>query len=198
MSADEGCQARKAEARHRLREEARRHGEVERRTASEQLCGRLQARAEWIAARYVLGFFPLPSEPDIRPVLEAALRDGKRLALPRFRSGSGDYEPVEIRDLAQDLVPGAFGIREPADTCRVSSMNPLDLILVPGIGFDLAFGRLGRGKGHYDRLLAGTDAWVVGVGFDWQVEVAVPTEPHDIPLDFLVTPSRWLERLQVC
>jgi 5-formyltetrahydrofolate cyclo-ligase len=70
----------------------------------------------------------------------------------------------------------------------------LDLVVVPGLGFDEAGGRLGRGGGFYDRFLArpGLKAWKVGVGLDEQVVGPVPRDAWDVGLDALVTPTRTL------
>ena len=73
------------------------------------------------------------------------------------------------------------------------ALNRLDLALVPGLGFDARGHRLGRGKGHYDRLLAGFTGMKIGVAFDFQIVTEVPREPHDIALDAVVTPTRWLQ-----
>jgi 5-formyltetrahydrofolate cyclo-ligase len=91
------------------------------------------------------------------------------------------------------LVVGAFQVREPVAGCPVVAMNRLDLALVPGLAFDARGHRLGRGKGFYDRLLAGFPGRTVGVAFDFQVVAQVPVEPHDIALNAVVTPTRWLE-----
>ena len=71
-------------------------------------------------------------------------------------------------------------------------LNRLDLALVPGLGFDARGHRLGRGKGHYDRLLAGFGGRKIGVAFDFQIMAEVPCEAHDIVLDDIVTPARWI------
>ena len=63
------------------------------------------------------------------------------------------------------------------------------MILVPGLAFDLRGGRLGRGRGYYDRFLAGATGLRVGVCFEDQIVADVPLEPHDLRMDFVVTPS---------
>lgn len=182
----------KTEARARLMVENRRHARAEREEASRRICLRLMERQEWRAAWRVLAFVPLASEPDIRPVLQAALSHGRSLALPRHDAVTGTYRAVEVRSLELDLVPGAFGILEPGPHCHEIATNPLDLILVPGLGFSGCMGRLGRGRGHYDRLLCGVSGVKCGVAFDWQIADEVPMEPHDVRMDAVVTPSRWL------
>lgn len=185
---------RKARARSRLRQINRSRVGLEREAASRALCERLESSSVWKQAETVLFFHPLPSEPDILPLLRRALATGKRCALPRHVSASDTYEPVWVRDLGADLIPGAYGIPEPSAECPSVSKSRLDLILVPGVGFDLAFGRLGRGRGHYDRLLISQQGLKCGVGFDWQLEACLPSEAHDVSLDCLVTPSQLLRR----
>jgi 5-formyltetrahydrofolate cyclo-ligase len=93
----------------------------------------------------------------------------------------------------RELATGPFQVREPVAACPVVPLNRLDLALVPGLGFDARGGRLGRGKGHYDRLLAGFAGMKTGVAFDFQILPEVPREPHDIALNAVVTPTWWLE-----
>jgi 5-formyltetrahydrofolate cyclo-ligase len=67
------------------------------------------------------------------------------------------------------------------------------LALVPGVAFDVRGGRLGRGRGFYDRLLAGVSGAKCGVAFDEQIVDAVPAGPLDIRLNCILTPTRWIE-----
>ena len=69
-------------------------------------------------------------------------------------------------------------------------LDRFDLILVPGLAFDKSGARLGRGRGFYDRFLAGITGFRVGVCFDWQLVESVPVEAHDIRMDAVVTPSQ--------
>jgi 5-formyltetrahydrofolate cyclo-ligase len=163
--------------------------------ASEALCANLQNAYCWRTARRILMFYPLNDEPDIVPLLEKALGSGKTLALPRHNGATGVYEAALIRDLTEDLVPGRFGIREPSANCPALPLNQLDLTLVPGIAFDASGRRLGRGKGFYDRLLPGTTGMTLGLAFDWQESDALPVEPHDVELNGVLTPTRWLKAI---
>lgn len=183
----------KSALRARLRAELKLLPSDTRAAVSADLCARLKASAVWQNARGVLLCFPLTSEPDISPLLTDALASGKLLALPRFNTATNIYEAVQVRDLARELVNGPFGVRESAADCSLVTMNRLDLALVPGLGFDVRGHRLGRGKGHYDRLLAGFTGMKIGVAFDFQIVTEVPREPHDIALDAVVTPTRWIE-----
>ncbi len=162
-------------------------------TLSAQLGDRLQVQAIWKNAGPVLFFAPLPDEPDLWPLLAGTLAAGKIATLPRFDPASQSYAAGRVQNLRSDIVPGQFGIREPADSCAEIPLSRLDLILVPGVAFDLQGHRLGRGRGYYDRLLAGIGGVKCGIAFDEQVVNNVPAGPSDMLVDFILTPTRSVE-----
>jgi 5-formyltetrahydrofolate cyclo-ligase len=180
--------------RQRVCAELGRLGPAERAAASAQARARLAAQPLWQTAQWVLFFAPLPEELDLWPLLTKALSASKNVALPRFVAETRTYEVCPIQDPELDLQVGHFGIREPSHHCRRLPSVPLDLILVPGVAFDARGGRLGRGKGYYDRLLKEWRGTTCGVAFDQQVVEAIPCEPHDARLDCVLTPTRWIER----
>ena len=148
----------------------------------------------WSQAQSVLFYAPLPEEVDVWPLLPEALAAGKLVALPRFVAETKGYEAWQIRHPEADVRVGRYGIREPADGCAHSVIKRLDLILVPGVAFDLQGRRLGRGKGFYDRLLAGLCGTSCGVAFDEQIVRELVVEPHDAVVNCILTPTRWIER----
>lgn len=180
----------KAAARKRLREQLRRMSADERTDASARICRNLMSQPFWRNAKSILAFVPTRTEPDIWEAVLDALTAGKRVHLLRYVPGTDGYEACAVRDPGTDLRPGPYGIPEPAAGCPAVDLKHLDLILVPGVGFSPSGIRLGRGKGYYDRLLAEAPACKCGVAFDQQVISELPTEQHDVRLDFLVTPSR--------
>jgi len=153
----------------------------------------LQQQQAWQQARSVLFFAPLPGELDVWPLVREAVAAGKAVALPRFDAATGRYLVCAVRDLERDVAPGHWGIREPGAHCAGEPLKRLDLLLVPGVAFDLHGRRLGRGKGYYDQLLAAVSGRRCGVAYDEQFVEAVPVEPHDIRMDCLLTPTRWRE-----
>ena len=115
------------------------------------------------------------------------------MAYPRYQGPSRSYEMVFMQDLDEQFVPGRYGVSEPAPYLPAGTGEQRRelLWLVPGLAFDAAGRRLGRGKGFYDRLLM--DCVLlrkIGVCHDWQVVAQVPAEPHDIQMDYLVTERR--------
>ncbi len=158
---------------------------------SEAICTRLLAQPDFLAARAILGYHPLPTEPDLRPALggEAAAGRDRVVCLPRWAAARAEYEPALVPANGQ-LVEGPFGVPEPPAAAPAVDWERLDLVLVPGLAFDRRGWRLGRGRGFYDRILVrARHARRWGVAFDDQVVVDVPHEPHDSNLDLLVTPS---------
>jgi 5-formyltetrahydrofolate cyclo-ligase len=151
-------------------------------------------KAQMPSAHTILFFAPLPDELDVWPVLELSLALGASCALPFFDAEKKSYGARRLNHLATDIISGKFGVREPAASCAEMPLNQFDLVLVPGMAFDLSGHRLGRGRGFYDRLLANVSGIKCGVGYDFQLLEKIPTEPHDARVDFILTPSRTVRR----
>ena len=181
----------KAELRGQIRAALKAMSSAGRSAASTQVRDRLQQQEVWRKAGSILFYAPLAEEPDVWPLLAGALAAGKAAALPRFAGEHQKYVACRINDVARDICEGRFGIREPRADCAEIPLNQLDFVLVPGVAFDLDGHRLGRGKGHYDRLLASFEGLACGVAFDQQVVGHVPVEPHDAQLSCILTPTRW-------
>jgi 5-formyltetrahydrofolate cyclo-ligase len=185
------AQKEKAALRARVQADLNRMAPSERAAASAEACERLRGQDVWRNARSVLFYAPLPGELNLWPMLLEAIEDGKTAALPRFVADGNRYVACRVRDVATDLRSGRFGIREPVESCPELALDHLDLILAPGVAYDLEGRRLGRGKGFYDRLLAGFKGLSCGVAFDRQIVSRIPEEPHDVVLNCILTPTRW-------
>ena len=147
-------------------------------------------KAQMPSAHTILFFAPLPDELDVWPVLELSLALGTTCALPFFDAEKKTYGAKAIKKLATDIVIGKFGVREPAASCEEIALDKFDLVLVPGMAFDLRGNRLGRGLGFYDRLLQSVSGVKCGIGYDLQLLENIPTEPHDARVDFVLTPGK--------
>jgi 5-formyltetrahydrofolate cyclo-ligase len=183
---------------HTLKEELRRQARARvremssdaREQASRAACDLFLAQRIFAEARSVLLYMPLRDEVDVRLIMERATSGGKFVALPRFLPETGNYGACFVGD--EPLVAGPFGAFEPSPSNPVP-LNQLDLIVVPGVAFDLRGRRLGRGKGFYDRLLSATSGVKCGICFEEQLLPEIPVEPHDLGVDFLATPTRWVD-----
>jgi 5-formyltetrahydrofolate cyclo-ligase len=143
---------------------------------------------DWLAthpARTIATFAALPGEPMLLELL-ADFPD-RRWVLPRV---DGETMRFHFADPAR-LATGSFGIQEPPPDAPVCPTGEIDLFLCPGMAFTTDGIRLGRGKGYYDRALAGgsPEATKVGVCFGEQLMAELPSEPHDLAMDFLATPA---------
>jgi 5-formyltetrahydrofolate cyclo-ligase len=183
----------KVALRDRVRAELKWMGPAERVAASAQARALLAAQALWQASRSVLFYAPMPEELDVWPLLVEALSAGKEVFLPRFVVETRAYEACQILDPEADVQVGQFRIREPGMHCAQPCSRRVDLILVPGLAFDLRGQRLGRGRGYYDQLLRVWHGTTCGVAFDEQIVGEVPIEPHDVGLNCILTPTRWIE-----
>lgn len=135
----------------------------------------------------VAGFFPMKTEISPLPLMRKLAAAGARLALPRIQ---GRGHPLSMRawGFGDALVPGQWGIREPApDTPEVAP----DILIVPFAAYDRLGYRVGYGAGYYDRTIATLEAKkkIVTVGFGCVAQEIerCPVEEHDKQLDFIVT-----------
>ena len=112
---------------------------------------------------------------------------GKQVVVPKCGEKAADMSLFRI-DSFDDLMPGAFGILEPSDPIDKVELDVVDVLIVPGIGFDRLGHRLGQGGGYYDAILGSRPrAVVIGIAFAVQVVDAIPVEAHDAIVDLIVT-----------
>ena len=137
----------------------------------------------------ISGFMPIRSEADVRPMMSAFKVRGARLCLPVVL----DKETIAFRELlpTATLVDTGFGTRGPGP--EAAELDP-DILLVPLSAFDRQGNRIGYGAGHYDRaidrlLRKGLKPRLIGIAFDVQNVEEIPAEPHDMPLDAILTES---------
>jgi 5-formyltetrahydrofolate cyclo-ligase len=166
----------------------------ERARLSRRIAERLVALELFSRSRTVALYAAMGAEVDTSEVARSAAAAGKRVVFPRFER---QHALAFAECSPEALVPASHGTREPPPGAPAVPLAAIDLVLVPGVAFDLHCRRLGRGRGHYDATLAALSPGTarVGLAFELQVLPAVPVEPHDAPLDAVVTEARVLFRL---
>lgn len=175
-------------------------GEVKRSEYSQAICRRILNDPRVMALQpedAILTYMPMRAEVDVKPVMEWAWSRGLHVLLPRVNEGSrltlhriGNYE---------ELVQGAWNIWEPPVDAEAWEMTKrIHAALIPGVAYDHKGNRLGQGGGYYDRLLErwqspGRQAvdcpYIIAPAFHVQVVDCIPTEPHDLKVDVVVTES---------
>lgn len=163
-----------------------------RHEASAALCRRLEELPAWRASRCLLVYLPMAGEPDIEAVATAAAAGGRRICVPRVDWARRRMSPVAIGGFDEAVAdPEHPGLRSPPPGPAVEPAE-IDLVLVPGLAFDAAGGRLGRGGGFYDRFLPTLPPATVrvGVAFEAQVLPEVPTDRLDARMTFVLTDAR--------
>lgn len=147
------------------------------------------AVAAWIKrhpeVQTIATFAALPGEVDLTELV--SLFSEKSWLFPRVDGEGLCFHAVE--DPSKDLVRGAYGILEPHGNSSIVSVDEIDAFFCPGMAFDPHGGRLGRGKGFYDRLLAQAraNAHKIGVAFPSQIVPNTHCEPHDMLMDEVIT-----------
>ena len=136
-------------------------------------------------AGVIMLYMPLGNETDTTEIISKAFSDGKKLVFPVTDKENGEITPC-YAGKETVFAEGAFSVREPAEK-DVADVSEIDVIVVPGIAFDKKGSRIGFGKGCYDRFLKNCPAVKIGFCYDFQAAHDIPTEPHDIKMDFLIT-----------
>ena len=136
-------------------------------------------------------FLSLPTEVDTSHLVLRAWQDRKRVLAPKVSWNQRRMLPVEIRSLTDDLAVSGMGVREPVAGIPYP-VSMIDLVVVPGLGFDEYGNRLGRGRGFYDRFLAHPEfkGTACALAFEEQVTSSIPVGPLDRRVDLLVTEAK--------
>lgn len=159
-----------------------------REAAAAAVKDRVLALPEVSSARVVAAYVGVGTELPTLPLIDALRSRGVVVLLPVLLPDDG----LAWGAYDGSLRAGRLGLLEPGSAS--ASLASADVVVVPGVAYDLALRRLGRGGGSYDRALATMTVPVVGVALDEEVVDEVPVEPHDVAVDVVVTPTRVLRR----
>jgi 5-formyltetrahydrofolate cyclo-ligase len=176
----------------RAQAHAHRHAQLHKDELSKQIFAKFVALPEYAAAHTVMYYVDVRSEVRTRHALPTALTHAnKRMVIPYCVADR--VELFWLRSM-EELSIGRYQILEPKIELRALAerrLQPadLDLILVPGVAFDRRGARMGHGFGYYDKLLehARADAPLVALAFECQLFPELPTAPHDIFMDKIIT-----------
>lgn len=168
--------------------------EIEELSAS--LCLDLYKLDEYKNASCIFAYVSYNQEVRTRDLIEHALKDGKKVAVPRVY---GDIMSFKYILGLRDLIPGYMGIPEPSEELECADNREDDVLMImPGLAFDEAGNRVGYGKGYYDRYLAQhnrTRYTKVALAYDFQIVDRIEADAFDVKTDILIgAPSRRIVR----
>ena len=162
-----------------------------RQTASERVCQQIETFLPFVRSHCVALYCALPDEVDLTAILEH-YQSEKRLLIPRVEGDDINFYTYQPESL---ITSEGYKILEPTAAVE-EAVDPaeIELILVPGVAFDLHGGRMGRGKGYYDRFFARCPhALRAAVTSSLQIAEQIPLEPWDVAMHYIITDSRTYE-----
>ncbi len=163
------------------------------RKGSEAIAAYFCAWPAYRQAKTVMLYLAMADEPQTTALIEDAWQSGKQVAVPLMGATYGIMEAAALGSW-DELVLGRLGLKMP-DPAKSRLIDPaaIDLIVVPGVAFDAAGGRLGMGAGYYDRFLPQAHlACRLGLAWSMQVVTAVPLDEYDVRMDYLLTEDGFL------
>ena len=160
-----------------------------RKDCDRRIAERVRKLWQYRNCRQVLVYVSTPIEVDTHQIINQALADGKRVAVPRCIPGTRQMEFYYIRSL-EDLSTGTFGVLEPEPKSEnLVTDYAQSLCIIPAFCYDFSGYRLGYGKGYYDRFLAGYEGDRIGICFSACIRRRLPHGRFDRPAQLLITES---------
>ena len=160
--------------------------EITRKEKSKVICSTVLSLPLFSKCDTLFLYAPIKSEVDVYPLFKEATSQGIKVAFPISikESSTLDFRFVSNEN---ELVLGAYSIREPRADLPKASFTENSICIVPALSFDKSGGRLGYGKGFYDRFLSQFDGTSIGVTFSELKCDALPTDEFDIPVNIIIT-----------
>ena len=185
----------KQELRSRYKAQRRAMDPQEKAQKDSGIASRVRRLWQYNKTDCLLCYVSTDIEVDTRRIIQQALEDGKKVAVPRCVPGTRLMEFYYIHSLSE-LSDGAFGVLEPTpDPERLLTDLSRGLCLIPALCYDLQGYRLGYGKGYYDRFLASFGGSLVGLCYSDCIESHLPHGRYDRPVETLVT-DQYIRRIQ--
>ncbi|MDP2167330.1 MAG: 5-formyltetrahydrofolate cyclo-ligase [Thermodesulfovibrionales bacterium] len=163
-----------------------------RRAKGSAIKERLFSLREFKEAKKILFYASFKTEVETSGMIADSLSTGKKVMLPKVDMESSSLKIYEITGL-EELQAGYMGIPEPASSPdKLRAADDADLVVMPGAAFDEHGGRLGYGKGYYDKMLSGMkkETLLIALAYEEQITGEIPIESHDTRVDAIITDTR--------
>lgn len=204
----QSVQALKKEARALLKDRLKKLTDTHRNLCSLQIFRQVEESSVYRDSRSIFCYLAMPQEVQTMEFIDRSLMEGKRIFVPKITGRkSFDMQAIEVSSMEdiEKFPKNNWGIPEPTkdpddEACKHRAFDAIDLVIVPGMGFDSSCRRIGHGKGYYDSFFSECEAYCekkskkrptyLGVAYEEQLLDEIPVSTHDKMLDMLVTPSK--------
>jgi 5-formyltetrahydrofolate cyclo-ligase len=163
------------------------------RDKSRQIFLNLAETVEYINSQNIMFYVATRSEVQTEEIIKMSIKTGKNVFVPIILPECLNLAPSKIFDFDTELEKGKKGILEPKkEYYRLFPPENIDLIIIPGVAFDLSGNRIGRGFGYYDNFLrkVRSSAKIVALAFEIQIVKKIPNDKNDIPVHRIITEKR--------
>ncbi|MCR1899082.1 5-formyltetrahydrofolate cyclo-ligase [Irregularibacter muris] len=160
---------------------------------SERMFEKLYSLPIYKNSTTIMTYVSIRNEVDTHVFIKESIHRGKNIIVPMCKPDTKELILSKLLDLDLDLERGFYGLLEPKANCiRPVEAKNLDMIVVPGLAFTEKGQRLGQGAGYYDRFLSSLSEHVPTIAptFELQLVDALPTDSHDVPVDYILTENR--------
>lgn len=169
----------KSELRKQVLQEMKALPREQKQAIDQALTERLFQHPFYQEAKIIATYLSFPHEFQTQGLIEQALKDGKKVLIPKtYSKGRMDFVVYDL----QQLIKTSFGLLEPQGELEVVDASQIDLIHVPGLAFTMDGYRIGYGGGYYDRYLEQFSGHTLSTVYHYQVQDFIP-EKHDIPVE---------------
>lgn len=168
---------------------------------SKIICAEIKKLEQFKQAKVIFTYVSTKNEVSTYSLMQDSINEGKEVCVPLSIKDSRELSFYRIFDLRKDLTTGNYGIPEPVpDSARAALQHQAEIIIVPGVVFDLNLNRIGHGKGYYDSFLSGISKEIpkIALAYDFQVLEDIPTERNDIKMDMIITEKRIIKAKTRC
>ena len=166
---------------------------------SEQVCINLAGTAEYIDSQNIMFYVATRSEVQTEEMIKISVNVGKNIFVPIILTECINLAPSAIYYFDSELEKGKKGILEPKkEYYRLFPPEDIDLVIVPGVAFDLSGNRIGRGFGYYDNFLRKvcSSAKIIALAFEMQIVEKIPNDKNDIPVHKIITEKRIINSIE--
>ncbi|BCZ44232.1 5-formyltetrahydrofolate cyclo-ligase [Clostridium gelidum] len=172
---------------------------VEKEEKDRKILEKFYESKYYIEAKNIFIYISYDSEINTKGIINKALMDNKKIYVPRTEFKTRLMDAVKITSL-DNLIESEYGILEPSAEEPHIDPNGLDLIVVPGVAFDINGGRMGYGAGFYDRYFEKISkdnmkkVIKLALAYDFQILEKIPMNEQDVPVNYIITETKFIHR----